>query len=158
MDEKIMRQDLKLHMHQQLKLMEQAKQYLERYQRAKEEEKDAIVTEYRVFIETLSAEDRQKARTFMQTHLRPRIEEVAETLDLLGQKAALVLKGKITYEGQEYVFGDWVTIADYCRLHNFKPARVQNWIDRQIVPQQNVVIIQELNNLKLLKNVSYRPR
>jgi hypothetical protein len=138
--------------------MEQAKQYLERYQRANDDEKDAIVIEYRAFIETLSAEDRQTARTFMQAHLRPRIEEVADTLDRLAQKATLVLKGKITYEGQEYVFGDWVTIADYCRLHNFKPARVQNWIDREIVPQQNVVIIQELNNLKLLKNVSYRPR
>ncbi len=136
--------------------MEQAKHYLDRYQQANREERTAILQEYRVFLDTLGEEDRQAARTFMQTNLRTKINETINELDRLAETATLVLKGKITYEGQEYIFGDWVTIADYCRLYNFKPARVQNWIDREIVPRQNVVVIRELNNLKLVKNVPYR--
>ena len=138
--------------------MQQAKQYLDRYQQATTpQERTALLTEYQAFLETLAPDERDQARQFMQTALKPQIDERVKTLDALVEKANLVLKGKITYEGREYVFGDWVTIADYCRLHDFKPARVQNWIDREIVPRQNVVIIQELNNLKLLKNVLYRP-
>ena len=141
--------------------MEQAKQYLERYQKStSREEKKAVLKEYQVFLETLSDEDREQTRQFMQTALKPQINERIKTLDAMMEKADLLLnqKGKVTYEGREYVFGDWVTIADYCRLYDFKPSRVQNWIDREIVPPQNVVVIQELNNLKLLKNVPYQPR
>lgn len=140
--------------------MEAAKQYLERYQKAtSREERATLLTEYQEFLETLSVNDRDQARQIMQTALRPKINERIKTLDALVEKADLILsqKGKVTYEGKEYVFGDWVTIADYCRLYDFKPSRVQNWIDREIVPRQNVVIIHELNNLKLLKNEPYRP-
>ena len=140
--------------------MKQAKQYLERYQKAtSREERAALLTDYQAFLETLSDDDRDQARQFMQAALRPQINERIKTLDALAEKAELILshKGKITYEGKEYVFGDWITIADYCRLYDFKPSRVQNWIDREVVPRQNVVIIQELNNLKLLKNERYQP-
>ncbi|RIV23528.1 hypothetical protein DYU11_11085 [Fibrisoma montanum] len=108
-------------------------------------------------METLTAEERQRARAFMQAGLRPTIDETVKQLDTLSEKANLVLKGKIRYEGKEYIFGDWVTIADNSRLYNYTLSRVQNWIDREIVPRQNVVVSRELKNLKLLKNVPYRP-
>ncbi|MFD2934596.1 hypothetical protein [Spirosoma flavum] len=140
--------------------MEQAKHFLKQYQGAtSREERSAILAEYQTLLETLSTHERDEVRQFMKSHLQPQIKETLQTLDALVEKADLLLsqKGMVTYEGKEYVFGDWVTIADYCRLYDFKPARVQNWIDREIVPRQNVVIIHELNNLKLLKNELYRP-
>ncbi|GAB2599161.1 hypothetical protein [Spirosoma areae] len=140
--------------------MEQAKNYLEQFQKAKtQEERAEVIEHYQAFLETLSDEDSKQARQFMKAHLQPSIEQNLKEMDALVEKAELILsqKGKVTYEGKEYVFGDWVTIADYCRLYDFKPSRVQNWIDREIVPRQNVVVIQELNNLKLLKNMPYKP-
>lgn len=138
--------------------MEEIKHYLTQFQKADTQEVRAeIIKRYQEFLKTLSDEDQDLARQFMKIQLQPSIDDNLKELDALVEKANLVLKGKITYEGREYILGDWVTIADYCRLYNFKPSRVQNWIDREIVPRQNVVIIQELNNLKLLKNVVYRP-
>ena len=140
--------------------MEQVRHYLERYQAATTRaDRLTLLADYQEFLKTLSAADRDQARQFMQSHLQPQIKQTVTVLDALVEKANLLLsqKGKITYEGTEYVLGDWVTIADYCRLYDFKPSRVQNWIDREIVPRQNVVVIQELNNLKLLKNVPYQP-
>nr|WP_293834343.1 hypothetical protein [uncultured Arsenicibacter sp.] len=136
--------------------MEQVKDYLERYKQANRDDRAKVLTEYQLFLETLNEADRQQARTYMQAALKPRIEETVNELDTLQEKANLVLKGKITYEGQEYLLGDWVTIADYCRIYNFRPSRVQNWINRKVIPSQNVLTIKELNNLKLLKNISYR--
>lgn len=138
--------------------MEEIKHYLTQFQKADTQEvRVEIIKRYQEFLKTLSDEDQDLARQFMKIQLQPSIYDNLKELDALVEKANLVLKGKITYEGREYILGDWVTIADYCRLYNFKPSRVQNWIDREIVPRQNVVIIQELNNLKLLKNVVYRP-
>lgn len=77
--------------------MEQAKQYLERYQQADREQRAVILKEYQSFLETLNNEDRQAARTFMQAALRPRIDETVNELDRLAEQANLMLKGKITY-------------------------------------------------------------
>lgn len=138
--------------------MEQVNQYLDQFQKAESEQERLIIMEqYQAFLSTLSESDRDQARKYMQDALRPSIEENIKELDALVEKTNLVLKGKITYEGREYVLGDWVTIADYCRLYDFKPSRVQNWINKKIVPPQNVVVIPELNSLKLLKNIPYRP-
>lgn len=138
--------------------MERVKQYSQQFQQAQtQQERATVIKNYQAFLETLGADERMQARQYMRLHLQPSINENVKELDALAEKANLVLKGKITYEGKEYILGDWVTIADYCRLYKFKPARVQNWINREIVPRQNVVVIQELNNLKLLRNIPYQP-
>lgn len=77
--------------------MEQAENYLVRYQQGSEDEKDAVVAEYQTFLNALGEEDRQAARTFMQAALRPKIEETVNELDKLTEKADLLLKGKIIY-------------------------------------------------------------
>ncbi|WP_080055811.1 hypothetical protein [Spirosoma aerolatum] len=139
--------------------MEEAKNYLERYTKAtSREERKIVLADYQQFLGSLPIDQRNEIRQFMKPYFESKLAERVNTLDALTEKANLILsqKGKITYEGKEYILGEWVTIADYCRLYNFKPSRVQNWIDREIVPRQNVIVIQELNNLKLVKNVPYR--
>ncbi|PKK37099.1 hypothetical protein BWI96_06975 [Siphonobacter sp. SORGH_AS_0500] len=66
------------------------------------------------------------------------------------------IKGAVVYNGVEYKLGEWVTITDYCRLYNKSHGTVMNWIARGIVPEHDLVIIPELNNLKLLRNTPYR--
>jgi|GEM_PF-7018894 len=75
--------------------MEQVKHYLERYQQADRIERAQVLNEYQAFLETLTAEERQRARAFMQAGLRPTIDETVKQLDTLSEKANLVLKGKI---------------------------------------------------------------
>ena len=78
------------------------------------------------------------------------------SLEVKAETALLKHKGSIVYEGIEYSLGEWVTVVDYCRIHNQKPNTVMNWITRGIVTKADLVIIPELNNLKLLRNISYR--
>ena len=54
--------------------MEQAKQHLERYQKATGREKrTAVLVEYGAFLEMLATDDREQARQFMQAALKPQI-------------------------------------------------------------------------------------
>lgn len=138
--------------------MEQAAEFLAQFeQAATPADRRAVTQRYQAFLETLSDGERAQVRAYMQPRLKVAIDKNVAELDKLVEQADLALKGKITYNGREYVFGDWVTIADYCRIYDVKPNRVQNWIDREIVPAQNVVVIAELNRLKLLKNQPYQP-
>ena len=62
--------------------MEQAKQHLERYQKATGREKrTAVLVEYGAFLEMLATDDREQARQFMQAALKPQIQERRADLD-----------------------------------------------------------------------------
>lgn len=59
--------------------------------------------------------------------------------------------------GAEYNLSEWVTIKDYANMYNLSSTSVvSNWIERGVVPTENVVEIPELNDLRLIKNVRYR--
>jgi len=58
--------------------------------------------------------------------------------------------------GKKYPTQDWVTIAEYCKRFNIPNTQtVSNWIKRGIVPESNTVIIEEYNNIRLIKAVPY---
>ena len=51
---------------------------------------------------------------------------------------------------------DWVTIKEYCKRFDIKNTEtVTNWINRGIIPAENVRIIEEFNNTRLIKAVPY---
>ena len=108
-------------------------------------------------IEALGAEI---SLTLEQNTLQP-IEGVAEFLleraNILKQKVELVANDpEVKYKGVTYAFPEWTTIVNYCKLHGIKnPQTVSNWVNRGIVSAQNVVIIKELNDLKLIRNLRY---
>ncbi len=89
------------------------------------------------------------------------IEGVAEFLleraNILKQKIELVANDpEVKYKGVTYAFPEWTTIVNYCKLHGIKnPQTVSNWVNRGIVSTQNVVVIKELNDLKLIRNLRY---
>jgi hypothetical protein len=56
----------------------------------------------------------------------------------------------------EYSLDEWITISDYSRRHNLKTSRVQNWITRGVIPPDKVVVVPQLNSIKLIKNEIYR--
>lgn len=108
--------------------------------------------EFNAWYYTLSEKQKEAA----QAALKPDMEGLKQELRAIREEAEMATKGTILYEGEEYQLGEWVTIADYARLHNIKINRVTNWINRQVIPAQNVKVFPELNNLKLLRNQPYK--
>ena len=84
-------------------------------------------------------------------------EFLLERANILKQKIELVANDpEVKYKGITYAFPEWTTIVNYCKLHGIKnPQTVSNWVNRGIVSAQNVVIIKELNYLKLIRNLRY---
>ncbi|TLU98915.1 hypothetical protein [Dyadobacter luticola] len=63
----------------------------------------------------------------------------------------------IEINGQKYPLSEWVTLKEYCRRFGLKNTMViNNWISRQIIPQENILNISQLNDLRLIKAVPYK--
>ena len=62
----------------------------------------------------------------------------------------------IEIDGQKYSLNDWLTIKDYCKTFGLKSTSVvTNWAKRGIIPKENILLLKGLNNLKLIKAVTY---
>ena len=62
----------------------------------------------------------------------------------------------IAVDGKEYSMNDWVTIQNYCRMFNIDSTSVvTNWIKRGKIPSENILDLKELNNIRLVRAVSY---
>ena len=60
-------------------------------------------------------------------------------------------------KGIEYSFAEWLTPVKYCEKFNIENvAVITNWINRGKIPPENIRVIEELNNLKLIKAISYK--
>ena len=81
-----------------------------------------------------------------------------ERANILKQKVEIVANDpEVKYKGITYAFPEWTTIVNYCKLHSIKnPKTVSNWVSRGIISAPNVVIIKELNDLKLIRNLHYQ--
>lgn len=78
--------------------------------------------------------------------------------NILKQKVEIVANDpEVKYKGITYAFPEWTTIVSYCKLHSIKnPKTVSNWVSRGVISAHNVVIIKELNDLKLIRNLHYQ--
>jgi hypothetical protein len=79
--------------------------------------------------------------------------------DLLANGEDLLAQGEdlLKIKGIEYSFNEWLTPVKYCEKFGIENvAVITNWIHRGKIPSENVRIIEELNNLKLIKAVSYK--
>lgn len=63
----------------------------------------------------------------------------------------------IEINGQKYPLSEWVTMKEYCRRFGLKNTMIiNNWITRNIIPEENILNISQLNNLRLIKAVPYK--
>ena len=80
-----------------------------------------------------------------------------EALLAEGDTAIAETRAYLISRGQAVDFSEWVTIEEYCKRFNIKNiAIVINWIKRGIVPKENVVTIEELNNAIVIKAIPYQ--
>ena len=72
------------------------------------------------------------------------------------QKEALKL---LSSQGQEIDLGEWVTIKEYAKRFGIKSTNVvSNWINRGVIPPENIIDIAELNNIRLIRAVPYKAK
>jgi hypothetical protein len=85
-------------------------------------------------------------------------KEVNQRLDNVEAMLMDFTNSKLVIMDKEYNLRDWMTLSDYCKKYNIKPSRLSNWIDRGVVPDGSIIIIPELNGLKLIKNQPFMAR
>jgi hypothetical protein len=84
--------------------------------------------------------------------------EVNKMLDEVESRLMELTDSKLVIMDKEYKLKDWMTLSDYCKKYNIKPSRLSNWIERGVVPDQSIIVIPELNGLKLIKNQAFMAR
>ena len=58
--------------------------------------------------------------------------------------------------GEIIDFDEWVTVKEYAKRYNLKSLNiVTNWIRRGVIPPENIRVIHELNDLRLVKAIQY---
>ena len=109
---------------------------------------------------TIASEtDRELIRKAMITKTDEIMSKAIETR----QKAANLIHEfenknvSIEIDGQKYSLSEWVTMKEYCRRFGLKNTMViNNWINRNIIPKENILNISQLNNLRLIRAVPYK--
>ncbi|GLU52510.1 hypothetical protein [Dyadobacter frigoris] len=87
-----------------------------------------------------------------KTELSKEIEELLSSGDVAIKQA----QSYLISQGKVIDLSDWVTIKEYCNRFNIKNIEtVINWINRGIVPAENVKVIEEFNNTRLIKSIPY---
>jgi hypothetical protein len=86
-------------------------------------------------------------------------EEFKAGLQALIADTDQMIKDAQTYlisQGEVVDLTDWITIKEYCRRFEIKNTEtVTNWISRGIIPAENVRVVEEFNNTRLIKAVPY---
>ena len=89
----------------------------------------------------------------VENEVRPEIEA------LLNQVRTLIETGKdfLLSEGKVIDSGNYLTIKRYCQKHGLSDeAVVTNWIRRGVIPAEDVEVIEELNNLRMIRDRVYK--
>ena len=128
--------------------------YLTEMRTAPKEAVPKIRSQFANWYRTLSPEDQAQLRPFWQgikESAQAAIDEINEAM----RELRTLTDAKLVVGKQEYSLNEWLTISEYSRRHNLKVSRVQNWITRGVVPPDKVVIVAQLNGVKLIKNEVY---
>lgn len=78
---------------------------------------------------------------------------------LLAANQALIHEATAFLEsqGKRYNLSEWVTLKQYAKRHQLESISViSNWINRGIIPAEDILVVEELNDLKLIKDKVYK--
>ncbi|MEA5259328.1 hypothetical protein VB264_16135 [Arcicella aquatica] len=83
----------------------------------------------------------------------------AHTDDVLSQAKALIEEAKnfMLSEGKVIELSDWLTIKNYCNKYEIaEESLVTNWIRRGIIPEEDIHVFPEFNNIRLIRDKKYK--
>lgn len=86
-------------------------------------------------------------------HVNNTTEQLLSSNQALLQEAANYLET----QGKRYSLSEWITLKEYAKRHRLDSISViSNWINRGIIPAEDILIVEELNGLKLIKDKVYK--
>lgn len=85
-------------------------------------------------------------------------EEIHAKLDEIQNLFNELSNASVIAYGNEYKLSEWLTPVSYAKKYTKSISTVQNWIARGVVPDACMVVIPELNNLRLIKDQPYQTR
>lgn len=111
------------------------------------------------YFATATEEDKDEIKKFMMQHAEELLAQSRATRkkgeELIAEYNASIVN--IEINGQKYPLSEWVTMKEYCRRFGLKNTMIiNNWITRNIIPEENILNISQLNNLRLIKAVPYK--
>lgn len=86
-------------------------------------------------------------------------QAASSTEQLLAHNQALIKEATAFLEsqGKRYSLSEWVTLKQYAKRHELESISViSNWINRGIIPAEDILIVEELNDLKLIRDKVYK--
>lgn len=84
--------------------------------------------------------------------------EIREKLNEIHALMNEISQSKLTIMGKEYDLSEWITLSDYSKKHDLSVSRVQQWVIRGVIPSDCIIVVPELNYMKLIKNRPYKTR
>jgi len=100
------------------------------------------------FGQQATADERETAKKA----LSKRLNELADA----GEQALQETDAFLQQNGIRYSLDEWLTVANYARKYAVDTQLVSNWIRRGVVPATCVVELNALNNIRVVKDQSYR--
>jgi len=92
----------------------------------------------------------------MKEKVKTKKEELAELL-AESRAARKEAEDYLVSQGKKYSLSQWVTIKEYAKRFDLESTNVvTNWINRGVIPKENVILIEDLNNLRLVKAIPYK--
>lgn len=82
----------------------------------------------------------------------------AEVLALMEQADVAIQEGRdyLIKQGKVVDLSKWVTIKKYCEMFGIKNTEtVTNWIRRGIVPANDTLVMEDFNNLRMIRAKEY---
>lgn len=79
--------------------------------------------------------------------------------DILAKAKVLIEESKnfLLSEGKIFELSDWLTIKNYCKKYNIaEESVVTNWIRRGIIQEEDIRILPEFNNIRMVKDKKYK--
>lgn len=140
-------------------MKDELKRYLDAYminlREATQEEIPEIRSKFSEWYFSQSVEDQESMKPFWDD-IKRSAEALIDEINVAMAELKSLTDTKLLVGELEYSLDEWITISDYSRRHNLKTSRVQNWITRGVIPPDKVVVVPQLNSIKLIKNEIYR--
>jgi hypothetical protein len=86
------------------------------------------------------------------------LTEIDDQFENIEKMMREITTSKLVIADKEYNLSEWITTSDYAKNNQLAIARVHNWISRGVIPSDCVIVVPELNHLKLIKNQLYQTR
>lgn len=73
------------------------------------------------------------------------------------EESKSALHDYVISKGRTYPTDQWVTVAKYCSMFGIRNTQtISNWIKRGVIPEEDTVVLEDLNGIRLIRAKRYQ--